>query len=114
MSIKTFTVIAAVIAGTITVGDRANAQIITGGYSTSPGVVTTSYYTPALNSYYTTPAYYSTPYMSGYYTSGYYARPYLFAGSYATPYYTSYYAEPYYGTGFYVGGPRLGLGWRRW
>ncbi len=71
MSIRTYLVIAAMIAGTIAFEGKANAQVTVGGYSTSyysPGVVTSSYYAPAAGwSYYASPAYYSTPYASGFY-----------------------------------------------
>jgi len=104
MSIKTVIAIAGLTLGMIAFGNQASAQVVvTSGYTYSPGVVTTSYYTPASTwSYYSSPAYYATPYVSGYsatpyYSSGYYTSPYV---------YGSYY--PAYGYGY--------AGWRgrRW
>jgi len=106
MSIKTMGLIAGMLAGTLAVGDRASAQIavVGGGYTYSPGVVTTSYYMPAPSvSYYSSPAYYSTPYVGSYYTSGYYGYPYATGAYYSPSYYGAY---PYYGGGAYIGGPR--------
>jgi hypothetical protein len=98
MSLKTLIAIAGVIAGTLAFGDSASAQIVTtspGGYYT-PGVVTTSYYTPATSwSYYGSPVYYGTPYVSSYYSAPIYG-----------------YSYPYYGG--YYGGVYNGLGPRRW
>jgi len=83
MSIKTLTLMAAVIAGTLAFDGKAAAQVYySSGYYT-PGVVTTSYYAPAVGvgysypytTYYGAPAYgtyYSTPYYGGAYTSAYY------------------------------------------
>jgi hypothetical protein len=110
MSVKSLTLIAGIVAGTFAFGDRASAQVVgvTGGYTYSPGVVTTSYYTPASSwSYYSSPAYYSTPYMSSYYAApiygGYYSTPYY--GGYSSSYYAGY---PYYGSAY------SGVGARRW
>lgn len=109
MSLKTLILIAGVIAGTLALGNTANAQITgvtTGGYSyspsvvTTPAVVTTSYYAPVAGwSYYSSPAYYSTPYMS----------PYA-----VTPYYSGYYNYPYYGGYSYYRAGIVGVGPRRW
>lgn len=92
MSLKTLAAAAALATGMLGLEGKASAQY----YYEYPGVVTTSYYSPALEySYY-------TPYASGYYSSGYYpyyGRPY---------YYGSFY--PYYGSPYIVG---YGPGWRR-
>jgi hypothetical protein len=101
MSLKTLAMIAGLAVGTLAFGSRANAQVYpSGGYVYTPGVVTTSYYTPAPTWPYSTPyvsAYYTAPYYGGYISTPYYA-------GYYTPYYSGY---PYYGTGVYVGyGPR--------
>jgi len=101
MSLKTLSLIAGVIAGTFAFGDKAIAQITgvtTGGYTTPPAVVTTSYYAPVPVtgwSFYSSPAYYSTPYVSPYSVTPYYSYPY---GGYS--YYAGY---PYYRAGVYAG-----------
>jgi len=108
MSIKTFTLIAAVLASTIAFESRASAQIAT--YSTSSyyapslGVYSSSYYTPGYSG-----VYYASPYMGGVYPAGYYGTPY-YSGAYSYPYATSYYGgyAPYYGRRW------GGWGWRRW
>jgi len=101
MSFKTLVLIAGVVAGTFAFGDRASAQVITSGYTYTPGVVSTSYYVPA-SSWYYTPSYYTAPYiyspnLTPYYSSSYYNYPY-YSGYYST----SYGGYPYYGTGYYA------------
>jgi hypothetical protein len=90
MSFKSLALLAGMLAGTFAFGDRANAQIVTSGYTYAPGVVSTSYYVPA-SSWYYTPGYYTTPYVSSYYTTPYYS-----SGYYNYPYYSGYYPT-YYG-----------------
>jgi hypothetical protein len=109
MSIKTFVAIAGLIAGTFGIDNRASAQVIvagSGGYYT-PGVVTTSYYTPTTSwSYYGSPALYTAPYVSSYSVAPIYGYPtYPNYGGYYPSYYSGY---PYYG------GAYAGYGARRW
>jgi hypothetical protein len=109
MSLKTLFMATAMMVGTLTFCDRANAQIT----ANAAGVVGTSYYTPSSTAvYYSSPAYYTTPYMSSYYSVPYtYTTPYVYGsyypsysygGYYPAPVYGSYY-EPYYGAGLIVG-----------
>jgi hypothetical protein len=119
MTIKSFAVFAAVVAGALAFGSRADAQIVSGYSTYTPGNLSTSYYTPVTSgSYYTTPAYYTTPYQSVYaygtpaYSSSYYYSPYSYSTGYYSPYGSYYgYSTPYYGglynTGYGYGGRRF-------
>jgi hypothetical protein len=114
MSIKTFVIAAAVVAGTFGLTDRADAQWRRyAGYNSYP---TYNYVAPAYSTYsypaysyspgavysgYSYPSYYTT---SGVVTSGVYADPYtsgvVTSGYYADPYASGVYTSPYYGTGY--------------
>ena len=94
MSIKSVIAFAGLTLGMFAFESLAQAQVVvTGGYTYSPPVVTSSYYTPATTMSYYSPAVYGTPYVSGYY-----AAPYYTSGYYTTPYvYGSYYPYGYAG-----------------
>lgn len=106
MSLKTLALFGAVLAGTMAFGSSANAQ--TTSYYYTPGVITSSYYTPLGTTSYYAPSYsYALPGVYSY--SSYYGSP-LYSGYYYGPSYYPYSSYYYpYGTGYYYG-----VGARRW
>lgn len=86
MSIKTFTVAAALAVGTLGVASKADAQVIySGGTYYTPGTVVYPASGTFYSSGYATPAYstsYYSPYSTGYYNNGYYNNGYYNNGYY--------------------------------